>query len=138
MNDYDYKDPDFGFFDDVIELASFTYDAWVQTGVSIDDNGMERTKYKKIQIRGSLQTYRKTMEYTSSVGVITSSRDGKLYVRYDVPISEGDIVRKGTNYFRVTNPNDHDYAGVKNFDVVRLGLAEQKEFITLVVAKPFE
>ena len=125
---FDYKDPDFGFFDDVIELASFTYEAWVRNGVWVDESGVARDKYRKTEVRGSLQAYRKTMSYPTTAGVVTSSRDGKFYVRYCVTLDEGDLIRKGQLLYRLTNPSDYDFAGVRNFDIVRLGTTELKQF----------
>lgn len=125
---YDYRDPDFGFFDDVIELASYNYDAWIKRNPTHQTDGTIKYDYQKVTIRGSLQAFKRQFEYSTSGESGVVLRDGKFYGKHTLNLGEGDVIRKGSNYYRVSNEADYDYAGVKNWDIIRLGIAEIREY----------
>lgn len=125
----DYRDPHwFGQLDDV--LREFETPLWLYrvTGKRIMADGSTHMTKKKYKIYGSLQTWRKTKNYSED-GVHTSSRAGKLLVRYSYKIQEDDIIQKNNEFYKVVgDANDFDYAGVHDFAVERIGLAEIHDY----------
>lgn len=119
-----YIDPDFGFFDDVIEQVLAPMDAWIASGAHIDESGIERIRFKKRKIRAHLQAYSRQEQPANGVGPSVTVRLGKLYLGYDTKLNEGDIVRHKSNYYRLKDPTDYDYVGVQYYEVVRIGLGE--------------
>lgn len=125
----DYRDIDFGWLDDVIELASFNYYAYVKYDANINLDGTTQNIYKRHIVRGSLQTYRKRRNYSNDGETPNvSSREGKFYTRYDVVLNEGDIIQKNSDFFKIKNPSDFDYAGVRNYEVERMEIDEIENF----------
>lgn len=129
MTDFDdlYKDIDFGWLDDVIDRASFTYYAFVISNKYIDQDGSEKVSYVRYKIKGSLQTYKRNRNWdqdASSSNV--SGRLGKFYAKYNVRLNENDLIQRMDNgiTYRVTQVSDYDYAGVRNYEVERLGIDE--------------
>jgi hypothetical protein len=127
----DYRDIDFGFLDDVIDRASFQYYVFVIGNKTIAPDGSERVTYVRYTINGSLQTYKRSRTYdTDGNKSNISGRTGKFYAKYNVILNENDLIQKtddGTTY-RVTQVHDYSYAGVRNYEVERLGLDEIKRY----------
>lgn len=123
--DEDYRDVDFGFLDDVIDKASFKLFAYVARDIYISADGREKTKYARYTFMGSLQAYSRRRNYDADGGKPnTSSREGKLWAKYNVVLKEGDLVQKRNEYYRITQVHDYDYAGVRKYEVERIGLDE--------------
>jgi hypothetical protein len=127
----DYRDVDFGFLDDAIDRASFQYYIFVAGNKTIAPDGSERVTYVRYTINGSLQTYKRSRTYDSEGSKANiSGRAGKFYAKYHVILHENDLIQKlddGVTY-RVTQVNDYSYAGVRNYEVERLGLDEIKRY----------
>ena len=132
-----YRDRDFGFFDDVIKLASFKYPAYIVYDSKINIDGTKTYLRKKIEITGSLQTYRRRRNYNND-GPATSRREGKFYSDYTNKLSEGDIIQKNDEFYIITDMDDYDYAGVRNYPVERLGMDEIHKYNFFeLVEQPF-
>lgn len=128
MEDF-YKDIDFGWLDDVIDKASFPYYAFVVSNKYIAPDGSEKVEYKRYKITGSLQTYKRRRSYESDTGN-KSSRDGKFYAKYNVKLKENDLIQRLDNgvTYRVTQIANYEYAGVRNYEVERLGVDEVRRY----------
>lgn len=123
--DFDYRDPDFyGIFDDVIATFSFDYWAYIKTNPRINPEGTMVYEQVKYKIRGSLQAFRKTRVFGNPDSPIVSSRDGRFYATYDVKLKEGDVIRKEDKFYKVIPTEDYDYAGVRQYDIIRVGYDE--------------
>lgn len=124
----DYRDPYWaGQLDDV--LAEFERKLYLYRviGKTVGaDGSIVETKQKYI-IYGSLQTWRRKRNY-SEESFNSSSRDGKLLVRYQYKLKDGDIIQKDNNFYRIIDANDYDYAEVHDFPVERLGLDEIQNY----------
>lgn len=124
----DYRDIDFyGKLDDVITEFERPLILYRITGKSIGPDGSTIETKKKYNIEGSLQTWRRTRNYSED-GTHTSSRTGKLLVRYQYKLKEGDIIQKNDEYYRIVDVNDFDYAGVHDFPVERIGMDEVQRY----------
>lgn len=126
-----YRDIDYGWLDDVIDRASFSYYAFVITDKYIDVDGSEKVNYTRYLIRGSLQTYKRSRRYDSDGSSSNASgREGKFYAKYNVKLNENDLIQRLDNgqTYRVTQVADYDYVGVRNYEVERLGIDELKEY----------
>lgn len=127
MYDEDYRDVDFGWLDDVIDRASFVYYAYVVSNKYIDPEGAEKVSYIRYTVRGSLQTYKRNRKWDGDGSTSnTSGRTGKFYAKYNVRLNENDIIQRIDNgiTYRITEVSDYDYAGVRNYEVERLGIDE--------------
>lgn len=127
----DYKDIDYGWLDDAIDLASFKYYAFVQSSAYIDIDGSEKASFTRYLINGSLQTYVRSRSYSEDASKPNvSSRDGKFFAKNDVVLNEGDLIQRLDNglTFIITQVKDYDYVGIRNYDVARLGLDEMRKY----------
>ena len=124
----DYRDPYWaGRLDGVLSNFEKKLYLYRITGKSVGPDGSVVETKKKYTIYGSLQAWRKKRNYSED-SANTSSREGKLLVRYSYKLKEGDIVQKDSNFFRVLDENDYDYAEVHDFAIVRLGLDEIQNY----------
>ena len=51
-------------------------------------------------------------------------RQGKFYCKYNVKLNVGDIIQKHDMHFRVTEVEDYDYGGIRQYIIERLGYEE--------------
>lgn len=124
----DYRDDYFfGKLDDTLGYFEKPLTLYRITGKSLGPDGSIIETKKKYEIMGSLQTWRRTRNYSED-GVHTSSRSGKLLVRYQYKLKDGDIVQKNNEYYRIVDTNDFDYAGVHDFAVERMGMDEIQKY----------
>jgi len=124
-------DVDFGFLDDVIDRASFPYYAFVISNKYIDPDGSEKVSYTRYTINGSLQTYKRNRRYdTDASSANAAGRGGKFYAKYNIRLNENDLIQRMDNGFtyRITQIADYDYAGVRNYEVERVGLDELQRY----------
>lgn len=125
----DYRDVDFGFLDDVIDRAAFKLYAFVISNKFIGADGSEQVSYTRYEFTGSLQAYARTRRYdTDGSGPNMSGRAGKLWAKYNVVLKEGDLVQKQDNFYRITQVFDYDYAGVRKYEIERLGSDEIQRY----------
>lgn len=124
----DYRDPDFyGKLDDALFEFEKPLILYRITGKTRGPDGSIIETKKRYDIKGSLQTWRRKRNYSDD-SVHTSSREGKLLVRYQYKLKDGDIVQKEDNYYRIVDTNDYDYAGVHDFAVERIGMDEIQRY----------
>jgi len=119
MND-GYRDADYGFFDDVITRVSFPHTCYIKQSVKQNEIGEDVIIFRTVIIPGSLQAFRKSFNFNTDGNPNFSQRDGKFFCLAKYKLTVGDMVRKGEYIFRIVSENDYDYAGVRNYDVVRL------------------
>lgn len=124
----DYRDNDFfGKLDNVLKEFERELTLFRITGKSIGPDGSTIETKKKYTIFGSLQTWRRTRNYSED-GAHTSSRTGKLLVQYQYKLKDGDIIQKNDEYYRIVDTNDFDFAGVHDFAVERIGMDELQRY----------
>lgn len=124
----DYRDNDFfGKLDNVLKEFERELTLFRITGKSIGPDGSTIETKKKYTIFGSLQTWRRTRNYSED-GTHTSSRTGKLLVQYQYKLKDGDIIQKNDEYYRIVDTNDFDFAGVHDFAVERIGMDELQRY----------
>lgn len=130
MSDYFiYRDEElYGQLDDVIERASFNYWVFVKKPEGVDPEGKVIYSKRRFIIRGSLQTWTKQTTYGEDSNPNISKRDGKLYTKYNVKLNIGDIIMKNNDRYRITDLEDFDYGGVRQYHVTRLGHDEITEY----------
>lgn len=124
----DYRDPYWaGRLEDVLTAFEKKLYLYRVVGKTVAPDGSIVEMKKKYSIYGSLQTWRKTRNYSED-SVNTSSREGKLLVKYRYKLKEGDIIQKNNEFYRIMDVNDFDYAEVHDFRVQRLGLDEIQNY----------
>lgn len=127
----DYKDIDYGWLDDAIDLASFKYYVFVQSNKFIKEDGSEGSILTRYIVNGSLQAYKRRRTYSEDGSKPNiSGREGKFYAKHDVILNEGDLIQRIDNglTYMITQVNDYDYVGVRNYEVLRLGLDETRKY----------
>lgn len=115
----------YGFFDPALSKYSFELTAYIRTGVSRTDTGRIVDSFTETKVRGSLQTFHKTFDFSGDASN-TSSRDGKFWCKSYVIVDDGDLLKDDDQIFRLTNKHDYGFAGFKTFDCIRLRQDEVK------------
>lgn len=124
----DYRDPYWaGQLDDILTEFEKKLYLYRVTGKTIGPDGSVIETKKRYTIYGSLQAWRRKRNYNEDT-VNSSSREGKLLVRYMYHLNDGDIVQKNNNFYRIIDTNDYDYAEVRDYPIERLGLDEIQEY----------
>jgi hypothetical protein len=120
----DYTDPYWaGRLEDVLTAFEKKLYLYRVTGKTIGTDGSIVETKARYTIYGSLQTWRRTRNYSED-SFNSSARTGKLLVKYRYQLNDGDIVQKNNDFYRIINTNDYDYAEVHDYEVQRLGLDE--------------
>jgi hypothetical protein len=124
----DYTDPYWaGRLEDILTAFEKKLYLYRITGKTVAPDGSINETKQNYTIYGSLQTWRRTRNYSDD-SVNTSSREGKLLVKYRYKLKDGDIVQKNNDFYRIVDVNDFDYAEVHDFRVQRLGLDEIQNY----------
>lgn len=124
----DYRDPYWaGRLEDILTAFEKKLYLYRITGKTVAADGSINETKQKYTIYGSLQTWRRTRNYSDD-SVNTSSREGKLLVKYKYKLKDGDIVQKNNDFYRIVDINDYDYAEVHDFRVQRLGFDEIQNY----------
>ncbi len=124
----DYRDPYWaGQLDDILTEFEKKLYLYRVTGKTVGPDGSIIETKMRYTIYGSLQAWRRKRNYNEDTAN-TSSREGKLLVRYKYHLNDGDIVQKNHNFFRIIDTNDHDYAEVRDYAITRLGLDEVQTY----------
>jgi hypothetical protein len=123
----DYRDPYYEGLNDVLDDFEKKLYLYRVTGKTISADGSVLETKRRYSIYGSLQTWRRKRKYNED-STITSSREGKLLVKYKYKLNDGDIVQKENNFYRVIDTNDFDFAQVHDYPVERLGYDEIQEY----------
>lgn len=113
------------FFYDAIEEFAFNYDWYVVDGLSLDDYGRRITQFKKMTIRGSLQSKGTSLNLKSSGN--TENMKYKFYCKSLYRIGIGDFIHYKNRWLHVDQVEDYDEWGVRNVSLTMVNLNNYKD-----------
>lgn len=124
MSKFDYKDPEiYGMFDDIIVKESRPYYAYINNKPYMLPDGTRKYVKNKFLVYGSLQTWKSSRTYDAD-GIRSSIRVGKFYTVNNYNLKANDVIQKNNEFFTIKQVADYDNAGVRTYEVERIGLDE--------------
>ena len=113
------------FFLDVISMYGTNYVAYLVSGVETNEYGMQKSKFEKIDVYGSLQTQGTRLTQKTSGNVV--SNQFKFYCESVYRIRIGDFMVHGTNLLHVIDMQPYDEYGVRECTLEMTQLNEHQD-----------
>jgi len=113
------------YFNDLINMFGFNYDAYIVVGIERDDYGIQKSKFNKMNIFGSLQTQglRKVQRNDGNYTV----ESYKFYCSSLYRLNEGDFIQYQNKLLHITAVFSYDEYGVREVDLERTQLDNHRD-----------
>lgn len=113
------------FFKDVILMYGTLFDAYFVSGVIVDEFGMQKSKFEKLEIEGSLQTQGTKLVQRSSGNVRRHMFEFYCMSKYRLRI--GDFIVYDSKLLHITDMQSFDEYGVRKCDLEMTQLNEHQD-----------
>lgn len=113
------------FFFDAISMYGTNYDAYLVSGVEMNEYGMQKSKFEKVEVFGSLQTQGTRLIQKTSGNVV--SNQFKFYCSSLYRLRIGDFMAHGTNLLHVIDMQPYDEYGVRECTLEMTQLNEHQD-----------
>ena len=118
------------FFYDALNEFSFNYDAYIQTGMTVDDYGKQIATYEQKTITGSIQSQGTSLQQAKKGN--TNSTTYNFYCKSLFRIAIGDFIHYQDKWLYVTSVNDYDEWGVRSCVLEMTDLMSHKDLADYV------
>ncbi len=113
------------FFLDAISMYGTNYDAYLVSGVEMNEYGMQKSKFEKVEVFGSLQTQGTRLIQKTSGNVV--SNQFKFYCSSLYRLRIGDFIVHGANLLHVIDMQPYDEYGVRECTLEMTQLNEHQD-----------
>ena len=118
------------FFFPAIEIFSFNYEAYIRTGVTIDELRNKHDAYTQKTIRGSLQSQGKKVVQSENGN--TTVHEYKFYCKSLYRIDEEDYIYYKRKWLKVTDVQDWDEYGCRECTLIETDIRAYKDLLEYV------
>lgn len=113
------------FFLDVISMYGTNYTAYLVSGVEINEYGMQKSKFEKVEVFGSLQSQGSRLIQKTTGNTVSSQF--KFYCKSLYRLKIGDFMIQGSNLLHVIEVQSYDEYGVRECTLEMTQLNEHRD-----------
>lgn len=113
------------FFLDAISMYGTNYNAYLVSGVEMNEYGMQKSKFENVEVFGSLQTQGTRLTQKTSGNIV--SNQFKFYCKSLYRLRIGDFMVQGANLLHVIDMQPYDEYGVRECTLEMTQLNEHQD-----------